>query len=458
MSHKDLEKISLDLRGTADSSNMLPQETHFQYKALRGESHQIRLMRLKRASEGPIECDTVVRNLTRPASRDAIPYEVVSYLWGDPELCEKITVDGQPLPVTRNAFEMLDSLRRAEHKYLWIDAICINQCDVTERSHQVQQMGEIYSSARQVVIYLGRPTADTDFLMKAMSEVQKKSKCHGPRLSFTEWTAVQASLCRESIDAKDRQRSAMRDLLSRSYFDRVWIIQEISLPSSGLVCCGDWSVSCETFVSTIHSLDIRPSAYRAELLRAMPTLARQVNFLDDGHDLFTVLSRYSEAKAFDQRDRIYAILGLVRLGYIERLVVDYGQSEAEVVRHATAHICRCSVESLQVGDAATTVASFIKSLPTLHQDVLSQLVRSTHSRAYLDVVILLADPFVELDITPTILRDAAANQVHGNDITRELLRYNPSVKAIKARPQIPIHEKLFEHSNAARGRSPHLER
>jgi len=42
-----------------------------------------------------------------------------------------------------------------EFRTLWIDAICINQDDVTERGLEVVKMGSIYSQARQVIIWLG---------------------------------------------------------------------------------------------------------------------------------------------------------------------------------------------------------------------------------------------------------------------------------------------------------------
>jgi hypothetical protein len=40
---------------------------------------------------------------------------------------------------------------------LWVDALCINQEDTTERNHQVMQMGAIYEKAKRVVVWLGRP-------------------------------------------------------------------------------------------------------------------------------------------------------------------------------------------------------------------------------------------------------------------------------------------------------------
>lgn len=38
---------------------------------------------------------------------------------------------------------------------IWIDAICINQADLDKRCEQVQPMKDIYSSAEEVLIWLG---------------------------------------------------------------------------------------------------------------------------------------------------------------------------------------------------------------------------------------------------------------------------------------------------------------
>lgn len=85
-----------------------------------------------------------------------VPYKALSYAWGSPRVARTITLDGQKHRVTVN----LDSaLRRARQLYpdvlLWVDAICIDQANDFERSHQVASMRDIYESAEVVLIYLG---------------------------------------------------------------------------------------------------------------------------------------------------------------------------------------------------------------------------------------------------------------------------------------------------------------
>ncbi|KAF2023661.1 HET-domain-containing protein, partial [Setomelanomma holmii] len=59
------------------------------------------------------------------------------------------------LKLRENVAEMLECLQQATSiRRLWIDAICINQKDDREKSFQVQQMGNIYAGATQVIIYI----------------------------------------------------------------------------------------------------------------------------------------------------------------------------------------------------------------------------------------------------------------------------------------------------------------
>ena len=47
----------------------------------------------------------------------------------------------------------------------WVDAICINQADIAERSNEVARIGDIFSKARQVTVWLGPKSEDGDLAM-----------------------------------------------------------------------------------------------------------------------------------------------------------------------------------------------------------------------------------------------------------------------------------------------------
>jgi hypothetical protein len=103
---------------------------------------------------------------------EALSYVASSYTWGPPEdpdshgqddttreFNPSVFVNGRHIFVTQNLFDGLVVLRqKAIDGFLWIDAICINQQDISERSSQVSVMDQIYSGADHVVVWLGPDT------------------------------------------------------------------------------------------------------------------------------------------------------------------------------------------------------------------------------------------------------------------------------------------------------------
>ena len=79
-------------------------------------------------------------------------YRALSYTWGDASDRQTITLNGQFFSVTSNLANALHRIRGiGGHKwYWWIDALCINQSDASEKSHQIQMMRQIYSSCQEV--------------------------------------------------------------------------------------------------------------------------------------------------------------------------------------------------------------------------------------------------------------------------------------------------------------------
>lgn len=104
---------------------------------------------------------------------DRIPYKALSYSWALPEIAADpverppapaVVIDGRRLAIGCNLFDFLeqtmvlpDSFDKPEDPHMiWIDAVCINQEDLTERGSQVEFMRDIYTFATSVVVWLGR--------------------------------------------------------------------------------------------------------------------------------------------------------------------------------------------------------------------------------------------------------------------------------------------------------------
>jgi hypothetical protein len=79
--------------------------------------------------------DYLVRCMTRKTSLDDCQnFNALSYSWGDPEVTAPIMVDYHVMSVTLNLEKALRQLRRsAQLGEIWIDAICINQADISEK-------------------------------------------------------------------------------------------------------------------------------------------------------------------------------------------------------------------------------------------------------------------------------------------------------------------------------------
>ena len=99
-----------------------------------------------------------------------VEYLAISYMWGDPSNYTTVTfADGTFMSITKCASIILDTLYRKNSSiYVWIDSLCISQSDNDEKSGQIRLMNEIYSTAQQVVVSLGKPTLDSN---KAMDSV-----------------------------------------------------------------------------------------------------------------------------------------------------------------------------------------------------------------------------------------------------------------------------------------------
>ncbi|KIM94077.1 hypothetical protein OIDMADRAFT_136612, partial [Oidiodendron maius Zn] len=103
------------------------------------------------------ESSAVVKcRLIHSNSISQLLYVALSYVWGGSGAPATIELEGRSFTVTPNLYSALKNLRhRSQNRYLWVDAICINQADMEERNHQVSQMCFIYEQAAAVLMWLG---------------------------------------------------------------------------------------------------------------------------------------------------------------------------------------------------------------------------------------------------------------------------------------------------------------
>lgn len=219
--------------------------------------------------DDPIECELVYTNIDEK-SDDRTPYVALSYCWGavedtveiqlyspstNPSSASKEPIS-TPFRITQNLYIALQALRNEKRQCLWIDALCINQQDPREKTHQVQLMGKIYSSAESVVVWLGPEDEYIRFFMRAWTKhirplidhdtVEQTWGLWGTLREDTHplWTCMAqdkvlsqlgSELDDEMLDnsSPDRCRNAMlaglRSLVSRPWWSRIWVLQEVLL-------------------------------------------------------------------------------------------------------------------------------------------------------------------------------------------------------------------------------------
>lgn len=155
-------------------------------------------------------------------------YTALSYTWGLETETYPFACDGLELPVRGNLRDALCHLGEAT---VWIDAICINQADETEKFGQLKLMPQIYSNARQVVIWLGKDTDVTTRAITQIPEVIARMKA--------------AKVYRDVIpDIADTDFvDGIHNVLTRPWWNRLWVLQEVALARSAVFLCGHQRVS-----------------------------------------------------------------------------------------------------------------------------------------------------------------------------------------------------------------------
>jgi hypothetical protein len=121
------------------------------------------------------------------------------------------------------------------------------------------------------------------------------------------WSAVVHSL---SADQRDLLVEDLRSLLRRNWFKRVWIIQEVANARVAEITCGGKSVSASIFILTLSLLEITPDPHCQPILDIMPGPLRNSSWWAKKRDLNTLLVKFCKSQATDQRDSIYALLGI----------------------------------------------------------------------------------------------------------------------------------------------------
>ncbi|KAK0644344.1 hypothetical protein B0T16DRAFT_460408 [Cercophora newfieldiana] len=196
----------------------------------------------------------------------------------------------------------LRHLRSAQYpRTLWIDAICINQADEAERVRQVRRMGMIYTLAAL-------------------------SSGLGP-LHMSRRDEFFCILDNGHLVLDDETWSTIKELLSRSWFQRLWRLQEIQLanPRDSLMQLGHHAIKVSHWCRVIFFLLISRDILPPERFLAVSSAARMATPVA-GAGCSTVLDTSLRKKCSDPRNHIYGILGLASPGLASSISPNYAAS------------------------------------------------------------------------------------------------------------------------------------
>ena len=285
-------------------------------------------------------------------------FAAVSYAWGDTTIRRCMLLNGRVAEISENAHEALRYLRQAKKAiHLWIDAICINQADVRERSQQVSLMRDIYSLACPVYIWTGpgvkpsyKALGTISRMAGVMAEVQSEGDAAHSEKKRAVWEEMQK--------VTDTDWDHVITFINLPVWRRVWVQQEIMLSSPGrkmgLVVAGKFQFNHFLFVygaraiwASWHTLS-GPSFVRRDnttdphLEKAVKAIFAMIHL----HDCWIssgsiqpqhLISIMQDLEATNPKDYVYGLLGL--LPYLADSP-DYQKSIGEVYTEAMFRILK----------------------------------------------------------------------------------------------------------------------
>ncbi|KAF5717618.1 amidase [Fusarium globosum] len=132
-------------------------ETQWEYEAC---SQCIRVLDVHKSD--PADSDRLTGTLRTVDLRTLPKFTALSYVWGQGSY-HKIACNGCDINITQSCYEALTSLRESRQPLtIWVDAICINQEDASEKEQQIVLMGSIFTLAETVYVWLGIGNTETD--------------------------------------------------------------------------------------------------------------------------------------------------------------------------------------------------------------------------------------------------------------------------------------------------------
>lgn len=282
------------------------------------DESSIRLLRFSQHEEGYF-----IGKLQRFALANAPHYYTASYVWGERKYAEtEIKLKSGTLPVLSSLAPFIRMVSTHSDfnstDWWWVDSLCINLQDAQEREKQVRIMADIYRRARRAIVWLGEEKEDGSNCTNSIEFLHYLSSL---QIGFNgDDLAMRRSL--EDPEFTEKCVS-ISNLLARSWWTRVWTLQEFVLPKEAKLYCGSASISRGRFKSAIYSIflcstisnefehELVPrklfdGAFNRRRIHQWHTKPASI-----GINLIAIMAYLGNHSATDSRDRIYSVLGLI---------------------------------------------------------------------------------------------------------------------------------------------------
>ena len=351
----------------------------FEYRPLVGS--EIRLVSFKKdqGSTSPFELQLEQFEFSKAPS-----YIALSYVWGDPNNSHPVNVNCRDFNVTQNLYVALlhiyelssifaEGLARQSRSgqadlFLWIDALCINQGDIDERSKQISRMTAIFASAFTVLVWLGT-SEELEPDQLGLEHLLYLLEHELPLVDFPKPVSTVPSSPEQrgsGSDVSELENTYWKIIMS-DWFTRVWVLQEYAL-SQRKPCAmiGDKLFSLESFYtfgavfSQVLSEKLREDQGilledRSDSLRADPVyltgLILGTTFLGEliasrgfqdkslANQLLSIIRNQGPKMTTVPHDYIYGLLGMVNLAQLPtQLTPNYRLSYGRVCKDYTRFI------------------------------------------------------------------------------------------------------------------------
>ncbi|KAM6523074.1 hypothetical protein FSOLCH5_003694 [Fusarium solani] len=281
----------------------------------------------------------------------APPYHAISYVWAHgPQDMRHMTLNGMWFRVRGNVHDILVNCSSVfGPRFVWIDTICIDQGNLTEKTVQVRAMQNIYSKAAHVLICLGGtwslPALSLVGELQTLDRLWGRDYVHGHVSGFFQRRRIDPYLC--------TRVKALVDLMQHPWFSRVWVVQEAVVASRATFFYGGtpiplmdlygWqTILCDGQVLTplaafVSGPGESPQSGVSEILGFLSlsfivAYRMELAMLGPAH-LSHVLRVFGEKHATMHQDKVFALIGMAKESSDATLkqLIDYSRPAEDVL-------------------------------------------------------------------------------------------------------------------------------